>query len=155
MVRNRRRGGPPTLDSRGAGPPGDGTPEARTKARSPRPLFAVMGAVGVVILLSGLLLGNSSPRRYVEATYDRSPADDIGQDAIAYTSPLPPTRVADAVTGQWRPGRGCADAEGVYLRYAEDTVVVLRRPQGSLILIEKADTAYPRYLAHVSGHWDR
>lgn len=109
---------------------------------------------GVMILAEGVP-GQLSVRRHVASAYSRSPADDIGGDAVAYTSPSTPTRVARAITERWHPGRGVADADGVYLRYADDSIVILRRQTGSLILVEKNTTAYPRYLDHVAGHWDR
>ncbi|MFI7602474.1 DUF4247 domain-containing protein [Actinoplanes sp. NPDC049681] len=112
------------------------------------------------VLAVGFLVSDGVPdafsvRRHVDAAYSRSPADDIGRDAVAYTSSQAPTRVAAAITDRWRPGRGVADADGVYLRYADDSIVILRRQNGSLILVEKTTTAYPRYLAHVAGQWDR
>ncbi|MEV4639220.1 DUF4247 domain-containing protein [Actinoplanes sp. NPDC049548] len=111
--------------------------------------------VTVAFLVSDGIPDAPSVRRHVDAAYARSPADDIGGDAVAYTSPLKPTGVAAEITDGWRPGRGVADADGVYLRYADDSIVILRRQNGSLILVEKTTTAYPRYLAHVAGHWDR
>ncbi|MEV8510410.1 DUF4247 domain-containing protein [Actinoplanes sp. NPDC051475] len=116
---------------------------------------AGMAALAVGILVSDGIPGHLSVRRHVDAAYSRSPADDIAGDAVAYTSSLMPTRVAGDITHRWLPGRGVADADGVYLRYDDDSVVILRRQNGSLILVEKTTTAYPRYLDHVAGHWDR
>ncbi|MEU7908549.1 DUF4247 domain-containing protein [Actinoplanes sp. NPDC049118] len=140
------------------------TADAPAAARRTGGPFGVPQAAGYAAFLTALAVffvwttgvpGQLSVRGHVDAAYSRSHADDIGRDAVAYTSPLTPTRVAGAITDRWQPGRGAADADGVYLRYADDSVVILRRQHGSIILVEKTTTAYPRYLDHVAGHWDR
>ncbi|WP_170047354.1 DUF4247 domain-containing protein [Couchioplanes caeruleus] len=152
---------PERSDGAGAdGPEGPTDSGGRAARRTLRGRGLAGGAVlflvvGLVLAVLPLPVNDLSPGDYVAKSYPRSPADDIGGDAVAYTSPLPPTDVAATITKFWLPGRGCADAEGVYLRYAEDTVVIRRGRQGSLILVEKSATAYPRYVKHVAGYWDR
>jgi hypothetical protein len=116
---------------------------------------APVGVIGLGLLGHGVFNGDFSPRHFVDGAYARSHADDIGSEAVAYLSPSTATVTAETITSRWTPGRGCISPEGVYLRYEEDTVVVLRRPQGSLILVENAATSYPRHLSHVAGCWDR
>jgi hypothetical protein len=45
------------------------------------------------------------------------------------------------------------DGSGVYLQYADDAIVILPLAAGSLILVEKLATAYPRYHSVVGGYW--
>lgn len=121
-----------------------------------RALFLVAALLAVAGLITGgtaLLLGDLSPRRYVASHYTRAQAEDIGGDALAYRSPKQPDQVAADVTGRWQPAAEYVDGSGVYLRYAEDTVVILPFAAGSLILVERLTTAYPRYYGHVGGYW--
>ena len=73
--------------------------------------------------------------------------DDIGDDVVAYTSSGTPSEVAERISGAWEPADRYVDGSGVYLRYDEDAVVVLPAAIGSLILVERLTTAYPRYHA--------
>jgi hypothetical protein len=118
--------------------------------------FLVGGAlalVGVLVAGVGTAYGNFSPRGYVADNYSRSATDDIGDDALAYTSKKEPSQVADELTGAWAPADRFVDGSGVYLRYADDAVVILPLAVGSLILVEKLATAYPRYYSVVGGYW--
>jgi Domain of unknown function (DUF4247) len=116
-------------------------------------LAAVLAVVGLVVGGIAVFSGDFSPRRYVANHYTRAPAEDIGQDAVAYSSPDPPDRVAADISGEWGPADRFVDASGVYLRYAEDSVVIQPYGFGSLILVERLATAYPRYYGHVGGYW--
>jgi hypothetical protein len=121
-----------------------------------RPWFLIGGAVALIGLLclgGGLLYGNFSPRGYVGNHYSRSANDDIGDDALAYTAQQPPSQVAADITNAWQPADEYVDGSGVYLRYADDAVVILPLAVGSLILVEKLATAYPRYHSIVGGYW--
>lgn len=118
--------------------------------------FLLAGALALVgVLVAGIatVYGSFSPRGYIAHTYHRSASDDIGGDAVAYTSGKSPSQVADQVTGAWEPADQYVDASGVYLRYADDAVVITPLAVGSLILVEKLTTAYPRYYSHVGGYW--
>ena len=116
-------------------------------------IAALVAVVGVLVAGFAVAYGNFSPRGYVESHYSRSTADDIGDDALAYTSKKMPSQVADELTGAWQPADEYVDGSGVYLRYADDAVVILPLAVGSLILIERLSTAYPRYAAVVGGFW--
>ena len=85
--------------------------------------------------------------------YSRSASDDIGEDAVAYTTRKAPSEVARELGDAWQPADEFVDASGVYLRYADDAVVILPLAVGSLILVEKLSTAYPRYHGIVGGFW--
>jgi hypothetical protein len=118
--------------------------------------FLVGGAlalVGLLIAGVGTAYGNFSPRGFVDNHYSRSAGDDIGDDARAYTSRQSPSQVAADITGAWEPADRYVDGSGVYLRSADDSVVILPLAVGSLILVEKLATAYPRYLPIVGGYW--
>lgn len=118
--------------------------------------FLIAGALALVgLLVAGVatVYGNFSPRGYVADTYRRSATDDIGDDAVAYTSKKAPSAVANELTSAWEPADRYIDGSGVYLRYADDSVVILPLAVGSLILIEKLGTAYPRYYPVVGGYW--
>ncbi|HZN19295.1 MAG TPA: DUF4247 domain-containing protein [Micromonosporaceae bacterium] len=122
----------------------------------PRTWFVLAGLLAVAGLVVGgtaVALGDLSPRRYVANHYSRVPAEDIGTDAVAYRSSRQPDQVAADVTGRWQPAAKYVDGSGVYLRYAEDTVVILPFAAGSLILVERLTTAYARYYGHVGGYW--
>jgi hypothetical protein len=113
----------------------------------------VAAFIGVVIALFGAFSGDYSPRQYVAANFTRYPAGDLGPDARAYTSPLPPSLVAQRIAEAWAPADEYADGSGVYLRYSKDTVVIKPRAGGSLILVEGLRTAYPRYHGAVGNYW--
>ncbi|HEY0699413.1 MAG TPA: DUF4247 domain-containing protein [Micromonospora sp.] len=109
--------------------------------------------VGVLVAGFALVYGNFSPRGYVENKFIRATSQDIGADAIAYTSNLAPSRVAADITDAWRPADQYVDGSGVYLRYDDDSVVILPLAAGSLILLERMATAYPRYHGRVGNAW--
>jgi hypothetical protein len=113
----------------------------------------VIGVVGLLVAACGLLAGDFSARGYVADRYQRAAAQDIGNDAKAYTSDRPPSEVANDITGQWAPADRYVDGSGVYLRYADDAIVILPLALGSLILIESMRTAYPRYYGIIGGYW--
>ncbi|HEX5542466.1 MAG TPA: DUF4247 domain-containing protein [Micromonospora sp.] len=118
--------------------------------------FVVGGAfalIGALLLTFGLTYGNFSPRGYVQSTYARVAQHDIGSDALAYSSSKSPSQVAADLTGAWRPADQYVDASGVYLRYNDDSVVILPAAAGSLILLERLATAYPRYHSTVGYAW--
>lgn len=113
----------------------------------------VLGAIGLVLCGVALFSGDFSPRGYVSNHYQRAASHDIGREAVAYTSANPPSVVAAEVTGAWKPADERVDGTGVYLRYADDSVVILPLAAGSLILVEALRTAYPRYYGVVGGYW--
>lgn len=116
-------------------------------------LAALLAVAGLAVGGTALVLGDLSPRRYVANHYTRAPAEDIDAEAVAYRSSKQPGQVAADITGRWRPAARFVDGSGVYLRYAEDTVVIVPFAAGSLILVERLTTAYPRYYGHVGGYW--
>jgi hypothetical protein len=113
-------------------------------------VFAVIGAL---VAAFALFYGNFSPRGFVEDRYTRAATRDIGGDAVAYTSTKDPSTVAQEVSDAWRPADQYVDGSGVYLRYDDESVVILPLAAGSLILLERLSTAYPRYHSTVGNHW--
>ncbi|MEU4565986.1 DUF4247 domain-containing protein [Micromonospora sp. NPDC023956] len=114
---------------------------------------AAFAVIGVLVAAFAIFYGNFSPRGYVEDRYTRAASRDIGGDAVAYTSPKRPSEVADEVTDTWKPADQYVDGSGVYLRYDDDSVVILPVAAGSLILLERVSTAYPRYRSTVGNSW--
>lgn len=114
---------------------------------------AALAVTGALVAAFALFYGNFSPRGYVEDRFTRTATHDIGRDVIAYTSRQPPSEVTRDVTGAWRPADQYVDGSGVYLRYDDDSVVILPAATGSLILLERISTAYPRYHSIVGGGW--
>lgn len=114
---------------------------------------AVFAVVGALVAAFAIFYGNFSPRGFVADRYVRASSHDIGRDAEAYTSDKPPSEVAAEVTTVWTPADQYVDASGVYLRYKDDSVVILPLAAGSLILVEPVRTAYPRYHATVGSSW--
>ncbi|MGN9803133.1 DUF4247 domain-containing protein [Micromonospora sp. L32] len=112
--------------------------------------FAVIGAL---VAAFAIFYGNFSPRGYVEDRYTRATSQDIGGEAVAYTSDKTPSQVAQDVTEAWQPADQYVDGSGVYLRYDDDSVVILPIATGSVILLESLRTAYPRYHSTVGSHW--
>jgi len=112
--------------------------------------FAVIGAL---VAAFAVFYGNFSPRGYVEDRYTRAASRDIGGAAVAYTSTRPPSQVAKEVTDAWQPADQYVDGSGVYLRYDDDSVVILPIAAGSVILLERMSSAYPRYHSTVGSHW--
>ncbi|MER7416759.1 DUF4247 domain-containing protein [Micromonospora peucetia] len=112
--------------------------------------FAVIGAL---VAAFAIFYGNFSPRGYVEDRYSRAASRDIGGSAVAYTSTRSPSLVAKEVTDAWQPADQYVDGSGVYLRYDDDSVVILPIAAGSVILLERMSSAYPRYHSTVGSHW--
>jgi hypothetical protein len=109
--------------------------------------------IGALVAAFAIFYGNLSPRGYVQDHYQRATGQDIGRDAIAYTSAKAPSQVAKDVTDAWQPADQYVDGSGVYLRYDDDSVVILPIATGSVILLERLGTAYPRYHSTVGNHW--
>ncbi|GLY22580.1 DUF4247 domain-containing protein [Micromonospora sp. NBRC 101691] len=114
---------------------------------------AAFAVIGALVAAFAIFYGNFSPRGYVEDRYTRATGQDIGRDAIAYTSTKRPSQVADEVTDAWKPADQYVDGSGVYLRYDDDSVVILPVATGSVILLERLSTAYPRYHSTVGNSW--
>lgn len=114
---------------------------------------AVFAVIGALVAAFAIFSGNFSPRGFVEDRYARAASRDVGGDAIAYTSTRPPSQVAKEVTDAWQPADQYVDGSGVYLRYDDDSVVILPLAAGSLIMLERLHTAYPRYHSIVGNHW--
>ncbi|MGC4808021.1 DUF4247 domain-containing protein [Micromonospora sp. DT233] len=114
---------------------------------------AALAVVGALIAAVAIFSGNFSPRGYVEDNYSRASSRDIGDDAIAYTSPKSPSQVAKEVTDAWKPADEYVDGSGVYLRYDDDSVVILPIAAGSVILLERMTTAHARYHSTVGSYW--
>src|SRR5688500_18919718 len=115
----------------------------------PRGWYLLGGLTAVIGLLIavGTFVSSpaGSPRDYVAERYARTAAQDIGTDALAYRSDMSPTEVAADMAGEWEPADRYVDGSGVYLRYAEDSVVILPLAVGSLIMVERMRTAHQRY----------
>ncbi|MFI2662197.1 DUF4247 domain-containing protein [Micromonospora carbonacea] len=114
---------------------------------------AAVAVVGALLAAFAIFYGNFSPRGYVQDRYNRAASRDIGGDAVAYTSSKTPSQVAKEVTDAWQPADQYVDGSGVYLRYDDDSVVILPIAAGSVILLERLTTAYPRYHSTVGSHW--
>ncbi|MFG1949815.1 DUF4247 domain-containing protein [Micromonospora sp. NPDC048830] len=114
---------------------------------------AAFAVIGALIAAFAIFYGNFSPRGYVEDRYTRAASRDIGDGAVAYTSAKSPSQVAKEVTEAWQPADQYVDGSGVYLRYDDDSVVILPIAAGSVILLERLTTAYPRYHGTVGNHW--
>ncbi|MDG4771461.1 DUF4247 domain-containing protein [Solwaraspora sp. WMMD792] len=114
----------------------------------------VLALVGVIVSCCGLAVGTFSARGYVERSYARSVVDDIGSDAEGYRSDLPPRQVAQQLTRAFSPADEYTVGDRYYLRYGDDSVVILPIAAGSLILLERMTTAYPRYRSVVGNSWN-
>ncbi|WP_200208655.1 DUF4247 domain-containing protein [Micromonospora coerulea] len=112
-----------------------------------------VAVVGALLAAFAILDGNFSPRGYVQDHYRRASSRDIGRDALAYTSTRTPSQVSEDITDAWRPADQYVDGSGIYLRYDDDSVVILPAAAGSVILLERMTTAYPRYHHVVGGGW--
>ncbi|MGW4462243.1 DUF4247 domain-containing protein [Micromonospora sp. NBC_01796] len=109
--------------------------------------------VGSLVAAFAIFSGSFSPRGYVQDHYSRASSRDIGSQALAYTSGKAPSAVAKDVTDTWRPADQYVDGSGVYLRYDDDSVVILPLAGGSLILLERLSTAHPRYHSTIGNAW--
>jgi hypothetical protein len=114
----------------------------------------LLALVGMVVSCCGLAVGTFSARSYVERSYARSIVDDIGSDAKGFRSEQPPGQVARELSGAFRPEDQYVDGDRHYLRYGDDSVVILPAAVGSLILVERMVTAYPRYRSTVGNSWN-
>ena len=112
-----------------------------------------VAVIGALVAAITIFYGNFSPRGYVEDNFSRASGRDIGSNAIAYTSKKTPSEVSQQITDAWRPADQYVDGSGVYLRYDDDSVVILPLAVGSVILLEKMTTAYPRYHNVVGNSW--
>ena len=112
-----------------------------------------VAVIGALIAAFTIFYGNFSPRGYVEDNFSRASGRDIGSNAIAYTSRKTPSEVSKQITDAWKPADQYVDGSGVYLRYDDVSVVILPLAVGSVILLEKMTTAYPRYHTVVGNSW--
>ena len=112
-----------------------------------------LAVIGALVASFAIFYGNFSPRGYVQDRYARASSRDIGGQALAYTSNKAPSQVSKEITDAWQPADQYVDGSGVYLRYDDDSVVILPLAAGSLILLERMTTAYPRYHHVVGGGW--
>jgi len=106
-------------------------------------LLVLLGALVVVGALAG---GNTSPRGWIGAHYAKI-ADG------AYRAPEPPTKVAAALSGKFRPTDRVYDPSGVFLRYPDMIVAVLPDGKGSRVLVDDVETGYRRHHSSVGGRW--
>ncbi len=123
-------------------------------AGRPRFWFWVAGVFAVIagfVAVAALARG-TTVRSYVEQTYSRQQAADVG-DERAYSSPNPPSAVTSNIVGQWKPVSQFADASGVYLRYNDDMVLVRPRGTGSVILVDDVERAYRNHYSSLGGNW--
>ncbi|WP_326553188.1 DUF4247 domain-containing protein [Micromonospora sp. NBC_01813] len=114
----------------------------------------VLALVGVIVSCCGLAAGTFSARSYVERSYARSAVDDIGSDAKGFRSDRPPAAVADELSREFQPADRFTDGDRHYLRYGDDSVVILPAALGSLILVERMATAHARYQPIVGNSWN-
>ncbi|MEV0004275.1 DUF4247 domain-containing protein [Micromonospora sp. NPDC050980] len=112
-----------------------------------------VAVVGALVAAFAIFYGNFSPRGYVQDHYSRASGRDIGSQAVAYTSNRSPSQVSKEITDTWQPADQYVDGSGVYLRYDDDSVVILPLAVGSVILLERMTTAYPRYHRVVGNSW--
>jgi hypothetical protein len=113
----------------------------------------VVALLGALIGVFGIVRGSLTLRDYIGSHYQRAASRDIGSDARAYTAEQQPSKVDADLTKAWQPDDRFTDDSGVYLRYDDDSVVILPVAAGSLILVERMSTAYPRYRSTVGSTW--
>lgn len=113
----------------------------------------VVALVGALLAGYGLMRGSFSLRGYVSDHYQRAAAHDVGDDARAYTARQQPSRVAQKLTDAWPPDDRFTSGGAEYLRYDDDSVVIQPLAAGSLLLVERMSTAYPRYHHVVGNTW--
>lgn len=113
-------------------------------------LAAIVGAIGLVFV--GCYAYSGSPRDYVSAHYTRAAQYDSGTTR-AYTSAMAPTAVASDISDHWEPVDRLVNSTGVFLRYANDLIVIKPRGSGSLITVDDFRHGYHHYYGIVGGFW--
>jgi hypothetical protein len=116
-------------------------------------LAVVAGILGALMAVLAVLSLSTSPREYVADRFARSPAHDVGDEIVAYRSEYTPSSVAAMFAEAFEPVDQYVDGSGVYLRYPDDAVVILPTSFGSVLLVERWETAYRRYGAAVGAYW--
>jgi hypothetical protein len=116
-------------------------------------LALVAGLLGGLMAVLAVVNLSTSPREFIADNYARAYAHDVGDEIVAYRSEYPPSFVAVTLIDAFRPVDQYVDGSGVYLRYADDAVVILPKTYGSVILVERWETAYRRYGAAVGAYW--
>ena len=87
---------------------------------------AAFAVIGALVASFAIFYGSFSPRGFVEDRYSRTSRLDIGSQAKAYTSPKRAERRRRRRSPcTWRPADQYVDGSGVYLRYDDDSVVIL------------------------------
>ena len=115
---------------------------------------AAFAVIGALVAAFAIFYGSFSPRGYVEDQLH--PGGEPGhRRGTPSRTPRPgsPSQVAKEITDAWQPADQYVDGSGVYLRYDDDSVVILPIAAGSVILLERMRTAYPRYHSTVGSHW--
>lgn len=113
----------------------------------------VLAVVVAVMAISFYGVTGTSPAAYVAKHYSPAAQSLARADARTFTSPKQPTEVTADIANRWKPISQYADGSGVYLRYAEDAVVVQPRGTGSLIMVMDARRAYHAFYGFVGGGW--
>ncbi|RCW40130.1 uncharacterized protein DUF4247 [Halopolyspora algeriensis] len=118
-------------------------------------IAAMAAALALIIALVSIFSTGTGPRSYVAKNYTRAAHLDIrgDDDNRAYTSRKAPSVVSREITSAWDPIAQRVEGSGVYLRYADDGVIIQPRRDGSVIHVMEIDEAYRHYHGVVAGFW--
>lgn len=114
--------------------------------------LTVIGILGLVFAFATF----GSVRDHIRDTYvrtgtERVPGDDDPTEV--YASQAPVSRTAQDITERYEPAERRITPAGVFLRYEDDIVSIVQRPEGTRILLDDEDTGYRRGYAYLGGWW--
>jgi hypothetical protein len=107
---------------------------------------AVVG-IGLVIVL---IATAGSVRSWIDGRYNR--VSSSGNSAV-YASDKTPLRVADEITGKWRPFDRANTANGTYLRYDDVIIGIVAAGTGSRIFVDPERDGYARWYSAIGPRW--
>ncbi len=111
----------------------------------------LLGLVGLVAIVALAAPAFGSPREFVQ---DRYRLEEREGDSARFSSPRPPSAVAEEITDRWEPHQRHNDPTGYYLRYADDVIAVTPAAGGgSTIWVDDEDRGYARWYGRVGGWW--
>ena len=119
-------------------------------------IAAVLVGLGALLLFTAFT-NAQSVREYIAAEYRAEGTDRVEgarTDSLVYVSEKKPSETAEDIADAVKPADRRVAPSGIFLRYDEDFVTVVPRPEGgSTIYVDDEDAGYHRGFFFLGGWW--
>lgn len=120
--------------------------------------------VAVALILAGLgglgllwaFTTHKSVREDIADRYTFVGREEVAGDrdrTLVYASPFGVSRTVADIADRHKPADRHTSPQGTYLRYRNDIVAVVQRPEGTRILVDDEDTGYRNHYVFLGGWW--